>query len=203
LGFAERRTRFLRSYGEKTCTLARADAGDDSLQVLSSDQTAFARFAAAYRRELAAEPKFTSRTIDDPECAVVDLLRIAAASPATPPRIEMDNEDVGTGKPLAGTVQGVGGRHLVLLAVGDDGSVHIVRYAAAADGNSARFSAKLTPDPQDVGHTLALVAIASAQPLQALESGRFGLANEFIPKLLDDAARAELAVDARFAKLTR
>ncbi len=131
------------------------------------------------------------------------LLRAAAASPTALPRIDMDSEEVGTAKPLAGTVQNVGGRHLVLLAIGDDGSVHVVKYAAATDGNSARFSAKLSPDPQDVGHTLALVAIASDQPLKAFETGRFGPASEFIPKLLDESARTDIAVDAKFAKLIR
>jgi hypothetical protein len=196
---------FLARYEGGSCFLARAPNSADpmALQGLSADASAFPRFGAAYRRELGVDPKLTQQLIDGPECAVLDILRLAATGAVPPPRVELKSTEVGRGRPLAGTVSGLAGRVLKLIAVEDDGSADLIGDTIASGGGSAEFSVDLTVDAEDVGHTLAVLAIVSDKPFSALNQTRLGKANELMPKLIVEWADIGASADARFAKLVK
>jgi serine/threonine-protein kinase len=202
----ERQNSFLHQYNGGSCFLIRPvsdSANPGLLRGVGAEASEFSRFEAAYRREMGIEPTVRAQTIDGAECPALELLRASADSAVPAPRIELADVEVGSGKPLAGSVTGLAGRHLTLVAVTNDGSAHLIRDNVAADGASAQFSVKFTNDAEDVGHTLALLAIVSDKPLSALNEPRLGKADGLVPKLMDEWAQMGAAADAQFARLTK
>lgn len=203
---SERQSSFLRRYQAGPCFLVQPIPGAAdvrSLQGFAADAAEFSRFETDYRRELGADPQVRAQTIDPSECPALELLRAAADSTIAAPRIELTNPNVGSGKPLAGQITGLAGRHLTLVIMANDGSAHALPTAASTDGKSAQFSVKFTNDAEDIGHSLAVVAIVSDRPLSSLSEPRLGKASELVSKLVDEWVKGGAAADVQFAKLTR
>jgi serine/threonine-protein kinase len=202
---ADRQLAFLARYDGGSCTLFRREAGGNSGAVdgYGADAAAFAKFGAAHKLELGVEPDLHSQAIDRPECPTLDLLRLAAMSGFAPPRVEMDSMSVGGGKALAGKVSGLEGRRLVLLLIDNDGFAHVIPHDSAADGRSAQFSDPIKFDEEDIGHTLAVLAIVSDKPFAALSAPRLGRANALLPKLFGEWAGSAAAADVQFVTVSR
>ena len=203
---ADKQKQFLSRYDGAPCLLARKSPSDPdpfALQIIAADAAALTSFAAAYKKEVTAEAKLSSQTIDALECPTLKLLALTASAGAQAPRLELKSPEVGRGHPLAGTVEGLNGRTLKLVAIGDDGSATPIPATLAPGGASASFSVNLTADPEDVGHTLALLAIASDAPFAALKEADLGKANQLAAKLIGQWAEAGGAADAGFAKLVK
>ena len=168
----DRRTRFLRGYDGGGCIFARAlsePINDKSVEVISADADAFARFAADFRRAVGDNPPMFQQAIDRAECPTLQLLKVAQLDGgAAAPRIALESRTVGPSAPLAGRISGLAGRTLKLLVVKNDGAT-MVMPATPAGADVATFRQAFTGiGPEDVGHTLAVIAIVSDKPLNAL-----------------------------------
>ena len=194
---------FLANYSGDPCFLARpAGPANDphALVGVGADRSAFQRFDAAFRRDVGFEPKVTARLIAQAQCPALDLVRLSSGREA--PRIELANEMVGSGRPLAGTVRGLAGRRLALFLVDNDGDALALPAAVAAGGDVASFSAPLKGVDDSLGPLQLLVAIVSNSPIASLDGFKSmavaDLARKVGPELPRDASAS-----LEFFKLTK
>ncbi|MGD0561471.1 MAG: serine/threonine-protein kinase [Roseiarcus sp.] len=195
---------FIAGFDGGACFLVRPLPGGGAVHALQGvgvELAPFQRFDAGYTREVGVEPQLGLRLIAAAECPALDLIRLGSANGAAAPRIELTSYEVGRGRPLAGTISGVAGRHLVLLLVDNDGVAHRLETKAAVGGDAATFSAPLVADASSVGPLQIVLAIASAKPIAALEGLRSAPLADVAPRLSGDASASSASVEAEFFKL--
>ena len=198
-------TGFLRSYDGGSCFFVRpqTSGGDGkSLIAAAADKNAFPRFEAGFKRAVGYEPRIIAKLIVPPECAALDLLKLSLDS-AAPPRIDLVNPDVGSGRPLAGTISGVAGRKLVLLVIDNVGATHRLPFNMAPSGDAASFSVPLTGDATSIGPLQVVLAIVSDSSLPTLEAFRPMPASDLAAKLNSEWAGAGATAAAEFFKLAK
>ena len=145
---------FLTSYAADPCFVARPTGGSNDAHALvgvGADRSAFQRFDAAFRRDVGFEPKVTAKLIAPAQCPALELVKLGAGPAAA--HIELVNDVVGSGRPLAGTVRGLAGRRLSLFVVDNDGDVLALPAPVAAGGDVASFSAPLKGIDDSLGPT--------------------------------------------------
>lgn len=201
---ADKAATFMRSFDGGSCFLARPlTAASDSIAIqgIGSDKATFERFYGAFIHETGVEPALTVRLIGSAECPAVDLIRASGLDRAGGPKIDLEGYDVGRGKPLAGTVSNLMGRHLDLLLVSSDGNVHRLDSRAQPGGGSATFTVPITPDAASIGVLQLLLAIVSPKPVRALEEFKAGAAADILPRLRNDLPREAGELDVEFFKM--
>jgi predicted Ser/Thr protein kinase len=167
-----------------------------SIDGVGADKDAFQRFYDSFMRVVRVEPTMIVNLIARPQCPAVGLIAAGQADGASAPTITLGSTDIATGKPLTGSVAGIAGRHLDLLAIFSDGQS--IRIETAQSGDKATFSLPLRPIPGARGVPQILVAIASDRPLKALAGFRPGVAAATIlPTVADEIyeRRAGLGVE--------
>ena len=197
---------FMRDFDGGSCFLARPlGAASDSLAIqgIGSDKATFERFYVKFITEVGAEPALTVRLIGAAECPAVDLIRASGEDRSGAPKIELSGYDVGRGKPLAGTVVNLAGRHLDLLLVSSDGQVYRLDARTASGGETATFSVPITPDAGSVEALQLLLAIASPKPPPALEGFKAGAASDILPRLRRQLPDVAATLDVEFFKLVK
>jgi serine/threonine-protein kinase len=195
---------FIGGFDGGSCFLIRSlpgAANERALQGVGAELAPFQRFDAAYTREVGVEPQLSLRLIAAPACPALDLIRLGSATGAAAPRIEMTSYDVGRGKPLAGKVSKLAGRHLALLLVDNEGVAHRLETKMLPGGDAATFSVPLVADAASIGPLQIVLAIASPKPIAALETLRSAPLKDIAPKLVGEAPAASAAVEAEFFKL--
>jgi serine/threonine-protein kinase len=160
----------------------------------------FRRFDSAYRREVGVEADLTVAPITAEQCPALDLIRLAPSDGRQPPRLRLQNYEVGQGQPLLGTISGLQGRRLYLILVDNDGLVHRLETKADPSGDSATFSVPLTADASSIGPMQMLLAIASYKPIPALDTLHSANLKLIGSRLVDDARRASASVEADYFK---
>lgn len=196
---------FVSGFDGGSCFLARTlgGAGDSiAIQGIGSDKAMFQRFYNAFIHEIGVEPALTVRLIGAAECPAVGLIRASGSERSNAPKIQLAGYDVGHGKPLAGTVSNLSGRHLDLLLASSDGQVYRVD-ARPQPGGAATFSAPITPDVASIEALQLLIAIVSPKPLHALEGFKAGAAADILPRLRGELARGEGSLEVEFFKLVK
>jgi len=197
---------FMRDFDGGSCFLARPlGAASDSIAIqgIGSDKATFERFYVNFIKEIGVEPALTVRLIGAAECPAVDLIRAGGGDRSGAPKIDLDGYDVGRGKPLAGTVVNLGGRHLDLLLVSNDGQVYRLDARVQPDGETATFNAPMTPDAASVDALQLLLAVASPKSSPALEGFKAGAAAEVLPRLRSQLPDASASLDVEFFKLVK
>jgi serine/threonine-protein kinase len=194
---------FLRDYAAPPCFAARAvEADGRAVAALGADSAAFAQFASAFRQKVGADPDLRSSEVRKSQCAAVDFLRAASASPKGPPRLSLDATEVSGTRPVAGKVEGLAGRALLVAVVDDDGTVFVVPSQVAPDGDSATFGRSFgVNDAATFGKAELVLAIAADRPPAAKLEG--APSQTALPKLaaeLKDAAPGAAAAVFRFVK---
>ena len=129
------------------------------------------------------------------ECPAVDLIRAGGD--------DRSSYDVGHGKPLAGTVVNLAGRHLDLLLVSSDGQVYRLDARMQPGGETATFSVPITPDAASIEALQMLLAIASPKTPPALEGFKAGAASDILPRLRSQLPDATATLDVEFFKLVK
>ena len=196
---------FIRDFNGGACFLARPlGAGSDSIAIqgIGSDKATFERFYSAFIHEIGVEPALNVRLIGSAQCPAVDLIRAAGGDRVSAPKIELAGYDVGQGKPLAGTVVNLAGRHLDLLLVSGDGQVYRLDSRTSPGGDSAAFNVPITPDAASVDTLQLLLAVSSSKPAPALNGFKAGAAADILPRLRSELRDAG-ALDVEFFKLVR
>ena len=205
VGRAEKVVAFLKAYDGGACFVARSrpDAGERTLiEAVSADHSAFSRFEAAFKREIGLESLITPRQITAQQCPIVALIK-ASAGAREPPTIAFDSPDVGAGRPLAGRISGLSGRHLVLVVVDNDGDALALPSKIDPDGGGASFKMALTGTADSIGPLQILAAIVSDSPLSVFDRFRSGTASDLASRLQAEWAKAGAVVEVAYFKLTR
>jgi serine/threonine-protein kinase len=203
---ADKALSFMRDFDGGSCFLARPlGAASDSIAIqgIGSDKATFERFYVDFIKEIGVEPALTVRLIGAAECPAIDLIRAGGADRASAPKIDLAGYDVGRGKPLAGTVVNLAGRHLDLLLVSSDGQVYRLDARVQPDGETAAFSVPITPDAASIEALQLLLAIASPRPSPALEGFKAGAASDILPRLRSQLPDAAATLDVEFFKLVK
>jgi serine/threonine protein kinase len=201
----EKASAFLRAFDGGPCFLARAVGGatGDPLTIegIGSDQATFRRFYETFIREVGVEPNVTVRTISPAACPAVDLIRSTAVDKTDAPKIDLAAFDIGKGKPLAGAVSNIAGRHLDLLVITNDGQAHRLETRPQAGGASATFTQPLSADAESLAALQILIAIAAPRQPASLEGFKNGPAAELLPRLRANLVDPSDGVDFEFFRL--
>ncbi len=164
---------FLRSYDGGACFSVRPVENDDQrVAALGVERSAFERFVGAFKAAFGREPQLNAQLLTPAQCPAAAIMKSLAEGPA--PRLTLVSAEVGTGRPLSGSVSGLSGRPLLLLAISDDGRAVKLRAQATPGGDSASFNIALSGDATSVGKPQVLLAIVSAKPLAGLDAFRAG-----------------------------
>ena len=204
-GRAEKVVAFLKAYDGGACFVARLRPGAGertSIEAISADRAAFSRLDAAIKREIGPEPLITPRQIAAQQCPIIALIK-ASGGAREPPTIALDFPDVGAGRPLAGRVSGLAGRHLVLVVVDNDGDAVVLPSKMDPDGGGASFKMALTGTADSIGPLQILAAIVSDSPLAVFDRFRSGTASDLASRLQAEWARAGAIAEVAYFKLTR
>ena len=110
---------------------------------------------------------------------------------------------MGAGRPLAGRVSGLAGRHLVLVVVDNDGDAVVLPSKMDPDGGGASFKMALTGTADSIGPLQILAAIVSDSPLAVFDRFRSGTASDLASRLQAEWARAGAIAEVAYFKLTR
>ena len=140
-GRAEKVPAFLKAYDGGACFAARlrpGAAGANSIEAVAAERAAFSRLDAALKRETGLEPLINAKQIAPQQCPIVGLIKASDGDRETP-AITLESPDVGAGRPLAGRVNGLAGRHLVLVVVDNDGDAVVLPSKMDPDGGGASF----------------------------------------------------------------
>ncbi len=194
---------FIANFDGGDCFLVEPLPGADrphEYQGVGREIQPFRRFDAAYKREVGVEADLTLAPISAAQCPALDLVRLAAPEGQERPRLRLENYEVGPGKPLMGTISNLQGRRPYLVLVDDDGLVHRLEAKVESGGDSATFSVPLTPDASSIGPMQMLLAIASNEPIRALDTLHSVSLKSIVSRLLDDARRASASVEADYFK---
>jgi serine/threonine-protein kinase len=198
---------FMRDFDGGSCFFARPlGAASDSMAIqgIGSDKATFERFYVKFITDVGVEPALTVRLIGAAECPAVDLIRAGGEDRSGAPKIELSGYDVGHGKPLAGTVVNLAGRHLDLLLVSSDGQVYrLDARTPPGGGETATFSVPITPDAGSVEALQLLLAIASPKSPPVLEGFKAGAASDILPRLRRQLPDAAATLDVEFFKLVK
>jgi hypothetical protein len=134
------------------------------------------------------------------QCPALDLVRLAAPDGRPPPRLRLQNYEVGPGQPLLGTISGLERRRVYLVLVDNDGLAHRLETKVDANGDSASFSVPLTADASSIGPMQMLLAIVSDKPIPALDTLHSANLKLIASRLVEDARRASASVAADYFK---
>jgi eukaryotic-like serine/threonine-protein kinase len=201
----EKAKAFLAAFHGGDCFLVKprvGAAGPNSYQAFGRGLEPFQRFDLNYKTEVGAEADLRAALVTAEECPALDLIRLGTADGAPPLRIELTNYGVGRGKPLAGAITNLAGRHLYLILVDNAGVAHRLDAKMEAGGGAA-FSVPLTPDADSIGPTQILLAIASSTPVPAVEAFREGRLTSLAPQLVQEARAGSMSVEADYFKFVK
>ncbi len=160
----------------------------------------FRRFDSAYKREVGVEANLTVAPITAEQCPALDLIRLASSDGRQPPRLRLQNYEVGPGQPLLGTISGLDRRRVYLVLVDNDGLAHRLDTKVDASGDSAAFNVPLSADASSVGPMQMLLAIVSDKPIPALDALHSANLKLIASRLVEDARRASASVEADYFK---
>jgi len=201
---AEKAKAFLRGFDGGACFATRpaGAAGDPlAIEAIGSDEALFRRFYNSFIKEVGAEPNVTARIIAAAACPAIDLIRASGADRDHAPKIDLAGFDIGRGKPLAGAVSNLAGRHLDLMVITNDGLLHRLDTKPQPGGGSATFTQPLTADANSLAALQILIAIAAPKPPPSLDGFKHGAVKDIAPRLRADLADAPGAVEFEFFRL--
>jgi hypothetical protein len=206
LGPTEKAARFLRGFDGGACFHARgrsAVGNSIAIEGVGSEKGAFQRFYASFIHDVGVEPTLTVRLITPPQCPAVALIEAAQSNRAAAPTIELATYDVPRGKPVAGLIGSLAGRHFDLLLITNDGLAYKIEGRGLASDQRATFSVAITPDASSIGALQILVAVASPKPLDALATFRSGPAAEILPKVAAQLGPSDAALEVEYFKFLK
>jgi serine/threonine-protein kinase len=148
----------------------------------------------AFKRTNGFEADIGLRQVTAKQCPAITFLAQLRAHPQ-PPSLEISDTTLRSGEVLSGSIEGYGDRHIVLLLISDDGSVHNLSRLAKPSGNGKVFNLRMQLANSTTAQPQLLIAVASSKPLAALERGE-GSAEQVFPAALVEAAQGGQSISA-------
>lgn len=206
---AMRITRFVNNYEGGDCffvtpLLVAADRTD--LDGYGYSPEPFDLLDTEFQRANGFEADIALHQVTLAQCAAVTFLSRTRNQPGVAPSLEisaatMNGGSPGTlstpGSPLTGSIAGVGNRHVDLLLIAEDGTVHnLSSHLSPGDGDKS-FTLDLPRKDRGPGQPQLLFAVASQAPLESLKPGRLGTAEEVFDRALKEARDTGQALNVR------
>jgi serine/threonine-protein kinase len=123
-------------------------------------------------------------------------MKMVGVDVARGPKLQIDAFNLKLGETQSGSVEDVGGRHVEVLLVADDGYVHNLAAYLKREGASARF--RLRPE-RSAGARRSrpqlVFAVASAQRFALLSTGKPLAGDTLFPVLIDEVRTGGTGVD--------
>jgi serine/threonine-protein kinase len=199
----EKARHFVAAFNGGDCFLIKhlgESGGRESYLGFGRDVAPFQRFDTEYKSEVGAEADIRGGLIQREQCAALDLIRLGGAEPAAGPRLELQNGDVGRGKPLTGKIANLAGRRPYLIRIDSHGFAHRLDVKNQPGGDAATFDIALVPDGGPAGSNQVLLAVVSDAPIAVLENLRHAPLQSIAGSLVEEARRASASVEADYFK---
>jgi serine/threonine protein kinase len=200
---AEKARQFVAAFKGGDCFLIKRlgeSSGKESYLGFGLDQSPFERFDTGYKNEVGAEAEIRGGLIKPDQCVALDLIRLGGGAPAAGPHLEIENGDVGPGKPLTGKITNIARKRLYLISVDSHGLVHRLEVRRLPGGDGVTFEIALTADPASAGLYQILLAVISDTPIAILENFHQAPLQTIANRLFDEAHSASASVEADYFK---
>jgi len=208
VGRVEQITRFINQYDGGDCFLATPVAvadGKATIEGYGSSVVPFELLNFDFKRANGFEADIGVRQVTQAQCPAIAFLARLRGERGSAPKIDLTATNVRTGVPLAGSVSGYGTRNVELLLVSDDGMVHNLSGMLKASGDSKSFNIRMQRTDDGGGQPQLLLAVSTAQPLDALKSTQPMASDQVFPQVLAEAAQKGQVLNAssRYFKLDK
>jgi serine/threonine-protein kinase len=199
----EKARQFVAAFNGGECFLIKRlgeSSGKESYLGFGLDQSPFERFDTDYKNQVGGEAEIRGGLIKPDQCVALDLIRLGGGEPAAGPRLELENGDIGRGKPLTGKINNIAGKRLYLISVDSHGLVHRLEVKRLPGADGATFDIALAADPAPAGLYQILLAVISDTPIAVLENLHQAPLESIANRLFDEARRASASVEADYFK---
>ncbi|MEN3793641.1 protein kinase [Fulvimarina sp. MAC3] len=144
----------------------------------------FERLMTAYEDRYGSEPDIGVRLIQNPQCAVLGLIKGLSEGDAPRPSFTLSDDLISANDALKGRLSHLGNRNLWLYLVGNDGVVYNLENIVTRNGGEASFNVRLGLQTEEPRPQL-MVALTSNEEIAAAEITEYVLARQFFPALLE------------------
>ena len=168
---------------------------------------AFKNLLADFTKRFQTEPEIGVRLIRPKQCAVPRFLNGLAHSSGNPPDLTLVKYELIDRDPMSGEVQMLPSKQTYLILVDHDGVAHNLERILKREGDLAKFNIALglgTGKEEDKGAVpQVLLALATSQPLEAMQVTAPTPAADLLPRLLDEinSKRMDGAATARYFRI--
>jgi serine/threonine protein kinase len=166
----------------------------------------FRSFDTAFHRAMGFEADIGIRQVTEQQCPAVGFLARVRGAAARAPRLDIEQEDLHNGSVLNGIVDRYGERQVALILVSDAGTVQNVSNLLKPGTDAKTFNIGMKrPEGVTGRQPQLLIAVASAPPINALQTSEPAKADQFFGRVLSEAANsgAQLSAAARYFVLEK
>ena len=199
-------TRYIADYDGGECFfITPISVGEAAARIegFGASVTPFQVLDDTFKRANGFEADIGIRQVTVPQCPAITFLGRLRAQRASAPQLEISETNLRSGQALTGNIDGYGNRHIDLLLISDDGSVHNLSRLVKTTSDGKTFNLRLQLANSSGAQPQMLIAIASAQPLSSLQLNQPADASQVFPAALNEVARTNqtLSASARYFKL--
>jgi serine/threonine-protein kinase len=181
------------SVGETAARIEGYGASVAPFQTLDSD----------FKRTNGFEADIGIRQVTAKQCPAITFLGQLRVQRNAAPQLDIGQTNLRSGGVLTGTIDGYGDRNVELVLVSDDGSVNSLTSLIKTNTDRKSFNLRMQINGTSTAQPQILMAIVTAQPLNALQTFQPADASQVFPAVLAEAARTgqTIGAAARYFKL--
>jgi len=181
------------SIGETAARIEGYGASVAPFQALDSD----------FKKTNGFEADIGVRQVTAKQCPAITFLGQLRAQRNAAPQLDIGQTNLRSGGVLTGTIDGYGNRNVELVLVSDDGSVNRLTPLIKTNADRKSFNLRMQLNGASTAQPQILMAIVTAQPLNALQTSQPADASQVFPAALAEAARTGqiIGAAARYFKL--
>jgi serine/threonine-protein kinase len=181
------------SVGETAARIEGYGASVAPFQTLDSD----------FKKTNGFEADIGIRQVTAKQCPAITFLGQLRAQRNAAPQLDIGQTNLRSGGVLTGTIDGYGDRNVELVLVSDDGSVNRLTSLIKTNADRKSFNLRMQINGASTAQPQILMAIVTAQPLNALQTSQPADASQVFPAALAEAARKAQTIGAaaRYFKL--
>ena len=194
----ERLARYIRDYEGGDCFVlipTQLEPRSAAIEGFGSSAAAFETFDEAFKRANGFEAQISLRLVAETQCPAVRFIRRIGVEAERSPQLQIESFSLRDGENLNGAVTNFGARHVDVVLVSDDGYVYSLANYTKREGDVAKFTSRVQRPGGPRARPQLVMAIASAQPLALLTTGKPVPADALFPLLLDEARTSGLTLD--------
>jgi len=198
-------TNYITGYDGGNCfyiTPTQVTPTNAAVEAFGTETRPFELFDAAFKRDMGIEADIGLHQVMPSQCPVVQALGRLRGSAQVAAQLEITNGDLRSGGLLEGTL--AARQPIVdLLIVDQEGKVWKVTKELAGAADRRRFAMRVALSGSGAAQPMLLVAVASTQPIAALNGDGPFRAEALFPVLLAEARRTPEApvMTARYFRL--